>query len=87
MHVVVVMMVMMVVVMVVMMMHLGGGRRRLGGGSSRRCLLRERITREPDSESGRGDKALEHGSSFLIEKDPSGLHATHWLGLPELNVN
>jgi hypothetical protein len=55
--------VMMMVMMVVMVMV----RRR-----SRSGVLREGVTREADGENGRGDKALDHGRTFLWLGNPNG---------------
>ena len=80
-HVMHVMHVVHVVMMLVAMMHPGrfgvSGRtcgRRPGLGLGRRRFLGEGVTRKADCESGRDDKALDHGSTFLVEEDPLGLH-------------
>jgi len=61
MHVVVVVMMMM---MMMVVMHLM--RHRSGGGR----FLSDSVACKADCESGRSDKALDHGSTVLNEEDP-----------------
>ena len=76
--VVVAMMVMVVMVMMVMVMfgrRFGGLRRRPGRGGGRGGFLRDGVTGEADSESGRDDKTLDHGRTFLWLGNPNGSRA------------
>ncbi|MBV9286541.1 MAG: hypothetical protein JO288_01740 [Hyphomicrobiales bacterium] len=76
MHVVMHVMHVMHVMYVVMMMVMIQGRRFdvSGRGALGRRFLGEGVTRKADGESGCGDKTLDHGSTFLNEEDPFGLH-------------
>jgi hypothetical protein len=72
---VMVMMMMVMVVMMVMMVHgsrLGHGSR----GGRRSGFLRDGVSGEAERENGRGDKALDHGKTFLWLRNPNGSRRT-----------
>jgi hypothetical protein len=69
--------VMVVMIVVVMMMMVMGHRwfgihRRCPGRRAGRCFLRDGVSGEADGESGRDDKALDHGKTFLWLGNPNG---------------
>jgi hypothetical protein len=67
-------MVVMVVMVMVVMMHRRGHRSR---GGRRSGFLRDGVSGEADSESGRDDKALDHGKTFLWLGNPNGSRRTN----------
>jgi hypothetical protein len=83
MHVMVVVVpMMMVVMMVVMVLHRLGGHRRRPSRGGWRCFLRDGVSGEADGQSGRDDKAFDHGKNFLWLGEPQrvvGEHKVHCL--------